>query len=145
MEKFVVVIDRESTDSRRSHNGGDYTEGRTIAIDPDGQPVAVRFWSSSDFEYCPHEGVYKECDDSCEMLPPASLADAKGWEQGQPLDPELVGMARRRLASGQFARIAQDGVVLALNRPLQLLLDKARELRTTPTPSDIDRHLGKYS
>jgi len=122
MDGFVIIIDRESTDPRKASNGGDYDEGRTIAIE-DGRPVAVRFWSSADLAYCPHVGKYAECDEDCEGVL-ASAKDAEGWEQGQPLATELLGVARRRLASGQFARIA--GV--------------------PPFPGGpLERHLGKYS
>ena len=102
--RFVVVVDRESVDSRMGHQGGDYAAGRTIAIQ-DGQPVAVRFWSSADYAYCPHEGRYGECSEDCEGVV-ARPEDFAGLESGEPLDPELVTLAKARLETGQFARMA---------------------------------------
>ena len=120
--RFMVVIDRESVDSRMNANGGDYDFGRTVAIQ-DGQPVAVRFWASSDFQYCPHEGRFGECEPGCiSTTLPASAAE--GWETGQPLATELLGVATERLRVGEFSPIAHHPELVGV---------------------ELNRHLGKYS
>ena len=105
--QFVVVIDRMSVDSRMSSNRGDYTYGRTIAVQ-NGVPVAVRYFSSADFEYCPHVGAFESCNESCwDGRVFATLEDADGWQNGTPLEPELLGVAEFQLAEGYFAKIKQ--------------------------------------
>lgn len=60
MTKYYEVIDRESTNSDLANNGGDYTEGHDLMIE-NGKVVAGRFWTSAEFDYCPHRGTYDRC------------------------------------------------------------------------------------
>lgn len=99
---FFVVVDRESENTNLSSNGGDYTEGRTIAV-KNGKPFAVRHWSSADFECCPHCGQYSDHDLPCQR----SVMDLSGWESGErvdAMDAERFSSIMLRLENGLFAQ-----------------------------------------
>ena len=99
--QFYCVVDRESTNPQMSNNGGDYDFGRTIAV-RDGVPVAVRYWTSADFEYCPHSGVFNRCEErnGCGDPAPMQPADIEGWEAGELLAGKDAEIALRRYESG---------------------------------------------
>jgi len=102
MIEFFVIIDRESENPERSSNGGDYTEGRTVAVETSERtPFAVRYWSSADFDYCPQCGRYGTCDH--EDLSPTDYEFA-GWETGEKITDKMeYDGAVRRLNNGGFA------------------------------------------
>ena len=86
--QFFSIVDRESTNPAMSTNGGDYDFGRTVAV-VDGQPVAVRFWTSADFPFCPHSGRFDECDERfCEGPQPFDPSYVEGWQSGELLTGE---------------------------------------------------------
>lgn len=72
--EFYRIVDRKSENSALSNNGGDYDFGRTVAVQ-DGAPVAVRYWTSADFDYCPICGVFDS--HSSEECP--YLGNGQGW------------------------------------------------------------------
>ena len=92
--EFRVIVDRESTNPAMSRNGGDYDFGRTIVVE-DGKPVAVRYWTSADFDYCPHRGTFDRCEERfCETPEPMHPSHIEGWEDA----PVLEGDDARRAA-----------------------------------------------
>ena len=99
--QFYRIIDRESTNPAMSSNGGDYDFGRTVAVQ-DGQPVAVRYWTSADFPYCPHSGRFDECEEryGCGDAAPMDARDVEGWQQGELLEGEDAARAMRRYEQG---------------------------------------------
>lgn len=100
MVEFFVIIDRESENAERCFNGGDYTEGRTVAVE-NNAPFAVRYWSSADFDYCAQCGSYGTCDH--DDLSPTDY-DLAGWENGEKItDKTEYDTAVRRLNNGGFA------------------------------------------
>ena len=86
--QFYTIADRESTNPAMNSNGGDYDFGRTVAV-VDGQPVAVRYWTSADFPYCPHSGRFNECEERfCEGPEPFDPSYVEGWQSGELLTGE---------------------------------------------------------
>lgn len=95
MIEFYVVTDRESENTAMSNNGGDYYFGRTIAVE-DGTPVAVRYWTSADFDFCPICGSFDSHDaDDCPCLG-AEAREADGWEKGEKLAGDKRDVAAAR-------------------------------------------------
>lgn len=79
--KFYRIVDREPIDPRHSSDGGDYQYGRTVAVE-DGSPVAVRYWTSADFPYCPLCGRFDSHSvEECFSLG-ADEGEGDGWEGG---------------------------------------------------------------
>jgi hypothetical protein len=102
--KFYEITDAEPRDpeGRFSTNGGDYWFGRTVAV-KDGTPVAVRYWTSAEFQYCPHSGGFYECDhDDCYEPGPMRPEDIAGWEQGELMTGEKAERAMRRYTDGSI-------------------------------------------
>ena len=100
--KFYGVTDQEPRDpeGRFSTNGGDYWFGRTIAV-CDGVPVAVRFWTSAEFAYCPHSGHFGECDEwNCADAVPFDASYVVGWQDGELLTGERHDRAMWRFERG---------------------------------------------
>ena len=98
--QFYEITDQEPRDpeGRFSSNGGDYWFGRTVAVS-DGVPVAVRFWTSAEFPYCPHGGHFGECGESCEAAP-FDESYVTGWESGELMTGEKAERAARLLMAG---------------------------------------------
>ena len=97
--KFVRIVDRESTNPAMSNNGGDYDFGRTVAIQ-NGKPVGVRYWTSADFDFCPHSGHFDRCTERCEEPEPFHPSYVEGWESGEELEGEDAERAAWRFAQG---------------------------------------------
>ena len=99
--QFYRIIDRESTNPLMSSNGGDYDFGRTVAVQ-NGQPVAVRFWTSVDFPYCPHSGHFDECEErrGCDDAAPFEPSYVEGWQQGELLKGDDAARALWRFEQG---------------------------------------------
>lgn len=104
--QFYVIVDRESTNPAMSNDGGDYDFGRTVAV-VDGVPVAVREWTSADFDYCPLCGSFdSHSADECHTGGKAAPSQADGWQDGELLtDERRIGIAYERIANGGFAVI----------------------------------------
>lgn len=85
--EFRMILDRASENPAMSNNGGDYDFGRTIVV-KDGRPVAVRYWTSADFDYCPHSGSFNRCEErrGCGDAGTPYPADIEGWESAAILD-----------------------------------------------------------
>lgn len=98
---FFAVTDREPVDWSQSNNGGDYHEGRTIAV-REGAPFAVRYWSSYDDGCCPRCGRYDPFERDCATAP--SERDFSGWASGEMLTGEAHELNLRRLQRGDFVR-----------------------------------------
>lgn len=95
--EFRSIVDRESTNPAMSSDGGDYDFGRTVVVE-DGKPVAVRFWTSADFDYCPHGGHFNRCEEHRGCGDPAPL-DARaiaGWETAPVLEGRAAEIAAWR-------------------------------------------------
>lgn len=97
--QFYHVVDRMSSNPAMSANGGDYDFGRTVAV-RDGKPVGVRFWTSADFEFCPHSGTFNRCDERCEGAEPFDARLVEGWENGELLEGEDADRALYRFDQG---------------------------------------------
>ena len=95
--EFRDIIDRESTNPAMSNNGGDYDFGRIVVIE-DGKPVAVRYWTSAEFPYCPHCGMFNECEErnGCGDPAPMHPSDIEGWEAAPVLEGEAADRAMWR-------------------------------------------------
>lgn len=104
MFKFYSIVDRASEHPELNANGGDYDFGRTIAVD-DGTPTGVRYWTSADFDFCPHRGTFDRCEENCDYRR-ASIGEADGWERGTLLVGEDRDSADNRWRQGGFAEIA---------------------------------------
>lgn len=100
--KFFRVVDREPEDWSKSSNGGDYEEGRTIAVQ-DGNPIAVRFWSSWDGGFCHLCGRYEPFECNCNNV--AQATDFEGWQNGELLTGWAEELANSRLENGGYALI----------------------------------------
>jgi len=114
--RFFVVTDRESERPELSNNGGDYDEGRTVAV-YNGEPVAVRYWSSWDGGFCNLCGRYEPFECGCQ-----GDGDTKGWETGEELtgDKHEMALARLRLAiTGEYPAF---GVLAGKGRALKKAL-----------------------
>ena len=87
--EFRMIVDRESTNPAMSSNGGDYDFGRTVVAE-DGKPVAVRYWTSAEFDYCPHCGVFNRCEErrGCGDPAPMDARDVEGWQDAPALEGE---------------------------------------------------------
>jgi hypothetical protein len=98
---FFRIVDRESTNPIMSNNGGDYDFGRTVAV-RDGVPVAVRYWTSADFDYCPHSGTFNRCEErnGCGEPAPMHPSDVEGWQSGELLAGEDAERAQWRFEQG---------------------------------------------
>lgn len=87
--RYFNVTDIESTNPAQSNNGGDYYFGRTIAVNVDtGTPLAVSYWTSADFDYCPVCGTFTRVDEEhCgrwhSPYDRASQSAGNGWENGR--------------------------------------------------------------
>ena len=99
---FYVVIDKLSTNPELSSNGGDYTEGRTVAV-RNGWPLGVRYWTSWDGGFCNLCGRYEPFDCNCSNVP--DDRDWHGWEAGELLTGRDHEIALARLANGGFALV----------------------------------------
>jgi len=100
--EFYRIFDRESSDPTAIYTGGNYHEGRTIAVQ-DGQPIAVRFWTSWEWGCCPLCGSYQFSNHRCRgtVMP----RDYQDWQKGELLKGRAVTMAQLRLTDGGFAVI----------------------------------------
>lgn len=85
--QFYCIIDRKSTNPAMSDNGGDYDFGRTVVV-AHGQPVAVCYWTSAEFDYCPHTGRFNRCEErnGCGDPAPMEPRDVEGWQAGRLLE-----------------------------------------------------------
>lgn len=86
--KFYRIVDREPEDPRMSNDGGDYRFGRTVAVE-DGKPVAIRYWTSADFDYCPLCGRFdRHAAEDCPHMG-ADESEAAGWETWQECTDDI--------------------------------------------------------
>lgn len=99
--QFIRIVDRESTNPAMSNNGGDYDFGRVVAV-RDGKPVAVRYWTSAEFPYCPHSGNFNECEErqGCGDVAPMDARDVEGWQDGELMTGEDAERAAWRYEQG---------------------------------------------
>ena len=87
--QYFNVTDIESKNPSMSNNGGDYYSGRTIAVNVDtGTPLAVSYWTSADFDYCPVCGTFTRVDEEhCgrwhSPRDRAPQSAGNGWENGR--------------------------------------------------------------
>ena len=100
--KFYRVIDRKPEHPELSNNGGDYQEGRTVAVE-DGKILGVRFWSSWDGGFCHLCGKYEPFECNCETVP--DERDWEGWETGEVLSGWDEELALSRLRNGGYALV----------------------------------------
>lgn len=100
MVKFYRIVDREPERPELSNNGGDYREGRTVAVE-DNRVLAVRFWSSWDGDFCHKCGRYGQCD--CENVPVER--DWNDWRDGELLTGWDEELALSRFQNNGFALI----------------------------------------
>lgn len=102
--EFYVITDIIPDRPELSSNGGDYYFGRTVAV-KNGLPVAVRFWTSAEFDYCTHSGHFGDCD-RCGDDERASEKDFDGWLGGDRIiDPSHYNTSLNRYNNGDFAYI----------------------------------------
>ena len=98
---FIEVVDRESTNTAMSNNGGDYSFSRIIAV-RNGEPVAVYHWTSSDLDYCGRCGTFER---SAHEHYDARESDCRGWQTGIVLHGERHERWLGRYVNGQFAGV----------------------------------------
>ena len=99
--QFYRIIDRKSENSAMSNDGGDYDFGRIVAVQ-DGNPVAVRFWTSADFDYCPLCGNFdRHSVEDCPAFG-AEMREADGWQNGELLTGATHDNSMHRLNNGGF-------------------------------------------
>jgi len=82
--RFYEVIDRKSTNPSLSHDGGDYTFWRIIAV-VGNTPIAVSYRTSSYFPYCSYCGDFSHTESGCWRFG-ANSAETRDWEKGRRLE-----------------------------------------------------------
>lgn len=86
--EYFKVTDIESSNPAHSNNGGDYYFGRIVAVNTAASiPLAVRYWTSAEFDYCPLCGQFQDTSDEHferwhSKHDRLLLAEAEGWENG---------------------------------------------------------------
>ena len=112
--EFRDIVDRESTNPAMSNNGDDYDFGRIVVV-KDGVPVAVRYWTSAGFPYCPHCGMFNRCEErnGCGDPAPMQAGDVEGWEdapilEGNRLETAIWRWENRRADMYQVFNAAAD-------------------------------------
>jgi hypothetical protein len=85
--RFYEVVDRESTNPAFSHNYGDYTFWRVIAV-AGNTPIAVSYRTSADVDYyCAYCGCFGHTESKCLHFG-AEFHETKGWKRGRRLTGE---------------------------------------------------------
>lgn len=101
---FVRIVDREPVDPNHSFNGGDYRMGRTVVVSGGTHPIAMRYWTSADFDYCERCDTFGHSNCDRRTADPSEVA---GWENGETVaDAERVERLSREFKNGGFVPVS---------------------------------------
>lgn len=101
---FVRLVDREPENTDHCFNGGDYRMGRTIVVSNGTHPIAVRYWTSSDFDYCPRCDSFGHSDCGRRTAEPSEV---EGWESGEEItEDERTDRLNREFRAGRFVPVS---------------------------------------
>ena len=101
---FVRLVDREPENTAHCFDGGDYRMGRTVVISGEKSPIAMRYWTSADFDYCTRCDSFGHSDCDRRTAEPYEVA---GWEDGEVIgDPERIDRLEREFRAGRFVPVS---------------------------------------
>ena len=90
--KYFRKFLRESRDSSRSYNGGDYTIWVTVAVNGAGETICGRYNSTADFDMCRGCGRFTSLadDHDCTHYMGPLHDGSQEWEEVEVNSPHLL-------------------------------------------------------